>query len=207
MDGQLIPKASTASLPAPFLFIGDHPAMDLLNTVYKTADGSLVDSLACDGDVLRWLALAGWPADAGERPDRDGMLLKTAKQLRESLRAIVEAHRAAQRFKPAMLDSLNGFLEPSRSHLELRLGSDGSFQLGRNWTRKSAAEALAPIAESAAQLFASPDLALVKHCEDAQCVLWFLDRTKSHHRRWCSMAVCGNRNKVAAYRQRKQSEA
>jgi predicted RNA-binding Zn ribbon-like protein len=75
------------------------------------------------------------------------------------------------------------------------------------WTRKSPEEILAPVAELAARLFISHDAAFIKHCEDAQCLLWFVDRTKSHHRRWCSMAVCGNRNKVAAYRQRKLRES
>ncbi|NEJ40784.1 CGNR zinc finger domain-containing protein, partial [Rhizobium ruizarguesonis] len=36
------------------------------------------------------------------------------------------------------------------------------------------------------------------------CTLFFLDTTKSHRRRWCSMALCGNRMKVAAFRSRKQ---
>jgi predicted RNA-binding Zn ribbon-like protein len=35
--------------------------------------------------------------------------------------------------------------------------------------------------------------------------LWFSDQTKSHQRRWCSMEMCGNRHKVAAYRKRRRS--
>ena len=37
--------------------------------------------------------------------------------------------------------------------------------------------------------------------------LMFYDRTKSHKRRWCSMALCGNRHKVAEFRKRRQSAA
>ena len=65
-----------------------------------------------------------------------------------------------------------------------------------------ARQLLAPLAEAAAHLLATADFTLVRKCEDHACTLWFLDRTKSHRRRWCSMALCGNRNKVAAFRQR-----
>lgn len=51
------------------------------------------------------------------------------------------------------------------------------------------------------------DFNLVRKCEDSDCVLWFVDKTKAHRRRWCSMALCGNRNKVASFRQRQLREA
>jgi len=61
---------------------------------------------------------------------------------------------------------------------------------------------LAAIAASAAQLLGGDDLSLVKACQNPQCVLFFYDTTKNHARRWCSMAACGNRAKVAAHYQR-----
>ncbi len=60
--------------------------------------------------------------------------------------------------------------------------------------------------EAAADLLATGDFTLVKRCEDETCVLWFYDQTKSHHRRWCSTVLCGNRHKVAAYRKRRRAE-
>jgi len=35
--------------------------------------------------------------------------------------------------------------------------------------------------------------------------MWFYDRTKSHRRRWCSMALCGNRAKARAHRERQSN--
>ena len=64
---------------------------------------------------------------------------------------------------------------------------------------------LAPLAEAAADLLANADFDLVRHCEGVDCVLWFYDRTKAHRRRWCSMQVCGNRNKVAGFRARRRN--
>jgi predicted RNA-binding Zn ribbon-like protein len=34
------------------------------------------------------------------------------------------------------------------------------------------------------------------------CTLWSYDRTKAHQRRWCSMAICGNRAKARVHRAR-----
>ncbi|MNR58262.1 CGNR zinc finger [compost metagenome] len=68
----------------------------------------------------------------------------------------------------------------------------------------TAEQYLAPLAEMAAQLLVEGDFNLVRECEHPDCVLWFYDRTKSHRRRWCSMALCGNRHKVAEFRKRKQ---
>ncbi|WP_428243533.1 CGNR zinc finger domain-containing protein [Gynuella sp.] len=43
----------------------------------------------------------------------------------------------------------------------------------------------------------------VRQYEAHDCTLVFLDTTKSHRRRWCSVVLCGNRMKVAAFRSRK----
>ncbi|PYU38741.1 MAG: hypothetical protein DMG54_29400 [Acidobacteria bacterium] len=60
----------------------------------------------------------------------------------------------------------------------------------------------APLAHSAATLFATVDHKRVRKC--AQCVLHFYDTSKKGTRRWCSMQLCGNRLKVAAYAARRR---
>jgi predicted RNA-binding Zn ribbon-like protein len=64
-------------------------------------------------------------------------------------------------------------------------------------------ELLHPIAAAAADLICHQDFRLIRACEGPACMLLFLDRTKAHARRWCSMAVCGNRAKAAAHRGRR----
>ena len=56
--------------------------------------------------------------------------------------------------------------------------------------------------DAAADLICNYDFRLIRSCEGSACCLMFLDRTKVHARRWCSMAVCGNRAKAEAYRAR-----
>lgn len=43
----------------------------------------------------------------------------------------------------------------------------------------------------------------LKHCSNPACTMVFYDRGRNNRRRWCSSAVCGNRDKVANYRARK----
>ena len=65
----------------------------------------------------------------------------------------------------------------------------------RRW--ENPRELLDPIAGAAADLICDQDFRLIRSCKGSACLLVFLDRTKAHARRWCSMAVCGNRAKAA----------
>jgi predicted RNA-binding Zn ribbon-like protein len=178
--------------------VGDHLALDLLNTVVRL-DGKLIDSLQSDSDVLRWISNAGWPVQGDLTNSKPDTLLHSARTLREAIRKLIETRKVGKR---ADLAHFNAFLAESQSHLKLSPGKGGILNLEREWKQRTPEEILAPVAEAAAELLATGDFNLVRHCEDAECVLWFYDRTRSHHRRWCSMATCGNRNKVAAFRNR-----
>jgi predicted RNA-binding Zn ribbon-like protein len=189
--------AESLNAQAMPLRIGDHPALDFLNTVARV-NGRLVDSLTSDSDVLQWLERVGWGMEsvAGNLH-----LLEAAHRLREVIRRLVEQGSAEE---SADASALSEFLTQGCSSLRLLSRPEGGRQLKRVWQQRTAGEVLAPLAESAAELIANGDFNLIRQCEDEDCVLWFYDRTKSHHRRWCSMAACGNRHKVAAYRKRQQ---
>ncbi|MFD0029388.1 CGNR zinc finger domain-containing protein [Streptomyces sp. NPDC055059] len=59
-----------------------------------------------------------------------------------------------------------------------------------------------PVGEALARLLSEEDLSDVKTCEGPACTLMFVDHTGGRVRRWCSMAICGNRAKQAAQRNR-----
>jgi predicted RNA-binding Zn ribbon-like protein len=42
----------------------------------------------------------------------------------------------------------------------------------------------------------------LKRCANLGCVLWFYDTSRGGRRRWCSMAICGNRDKVRRHHER-----
>jgi len=60
-----------------------------------------------------------------------------------------------------------------------------------------------PIVQDAATLLTSDMLSRVGMCSDEKCAWLFLDTSKSHKRRWCSMEDCGNRAKFQRHYKRK----
>ena len=176
---------------------GDHPALDLMNTV-MTLDGEQVERWRSDGEVLAWLHAAVPPAVELPAKAPPG-LLAASRVLREQLRQLL-----AQRKDGAVPDLalLNALLARAPRQLVLR-EEEGQARLKIRYLGDAQDALLAPVVEAAAQLLSESRFELVKRCENPACTLWFLDKSKSHQRRWCSMALCGNRHKVATFRKRK----
>ncbi len=162
-------------------------------------NGQIVDLLQRDEDVLHWLKQAGLSAPKVGPHTARMSLLHRARTLRENIRSLVEKRKTGRRGDASLL---NRFLAGAQSHPRLVWNRPRALQIEKVRRKDTAEAILAPVAEAAADLLATADFNLVKRCEDDTCVLWFSDQSKSHHRRWCSMEICGNRQKVAAYRRR-----
>jgi predicted RNA-binding Zn ribbon-like protein len=81
-----------------------------------------------------------------------------------------------------------------------RNGDGLELQMMRRW--RSPESLLLPIGEALAKFVCEEDFANVKACEGHRCTLVFADHTGKRARKWCSMAICGNRAKQAAHRNR-----
>lgn len=180
--------------------VGDHLALDLLNTEAQS-QGEPVDYWTSDEDVLRWLERQGvtTPFDGKRRKSPAGLLVQ-ARELRGVARALVMARKQG---KAAATGGLNDYLHAHVSSPHLEADGKGGFTLARMPRGDAIATLLGPLAEAVAQLLVAGDFDLVRNCEHPDCVLWFYDRTRSHKRRWCSMAACGNRYKAARFRERR----
>jgi len=178
--------------------IGGHLALDLLNTV-AVANGQLTDSLQTDADVNQWLLEHAVAPDPKALEIAGLDLIEKTHALREIIRELVSAKKAGAALK---IDALNAYLQHGASYLQLAKSDANQYRIERVRHKESIEQLLAPIAEAAAELIALDDFSMVRKCESPDCVLWFYDRTKGHKRRWCSMAVCGNRHKVASFRKR-----
>ncbi|WP_339532971.1 CGNR zinc finger domain-containing protein [Pseudomonas mucidolens] len=179
--------------------LADEPVLDLLNT-RANVDGVPRDFWQTDADVERWLVRLGWAGEGGLPVFEKGALLQVARGLREVIREVLEQRKAGQQGDPS---ALNGFLRKAVSHPLLVWPTPGEVRLERQRKQQTPEQFLAPLAEAAAVLLVEGDFGLIRTCEHPECVLWFYDRTKGHKRRWCSMALCGNRHKVAQFRLRK----
>jgi predicted RNA-binding Zn ribbon-like protein len=196
----------------PAIFVGDALGLDFLNSIATPVDAR-IDWIDDGEGLLNWLDQAQLaPADALKSirthalPGEHDKVADQARGLREWFRGFVGQHQGrpltAQDF--AQLAPLNGLLEHEESYRRIvpALGGGGPFQLQtvRRWRTPEAL--LLPIGEALAQLVCEEDFSNVKACEGAACTLLFADHTRSHARRWCDMAVCGNRAKQAAHRRR-----
>lgn len=178
--------------------VGDHLAMDLLNTEARS-QGRVVDYWTTNEEVHRWLAQHGIaPATADVPPD----LAARGRELRTLVRALVSARKAGERVE---MEGLNGYLHGYLTSPHVQRDDEGNPVLARVARGDATASLLGPLAEASARLLVEGDFALVRQCEHPDCVLWFYDRTKSHKRRWCSMAQCGNRHKATRFRKRGQA--
>jgi len=80
--------------------------------------------------------------------------------------------------------------------------ADGYYRWEWQWNKRMLDCILWPIAQSAADLLTSSELATVRLCEAPDCAWLFLDQSRNRSRRWCDMKVCGNRQKARRHYQR-----
>ena len=205
----------TLDKPPAFL-VGDHLALDFLNSVARP-QGAEIDWLGDGHELLDWLEQArAIESAAAARMRRSGRaalddVARQARQFRQWLRKFVTArmgrplHTTAAALAPLneMLATDTSFEQVQAAGRDARPAHRLLLHRVRRW--ENPAELLEPIAVAAADLICNHDFRLIRACEGSGCILLFLDRTKAHARRWCSMAVCGNRAKAAAHRARRAS--
>ena len=124
-----------------------------------------------------------------------------ALALRAVLREMVKQIVAAKTVPPAAVEEINKLLRYRIRFSELISGQEG-FTTRSHAEFDEAIHLLTPIAEAASELLGHADFSLIRKCENPECILYFYDTSKNHVRRWCSMSLCGNRMKVAAYYRR-----
>jgi len=199
-------------MDSPFFFIGDLLAIDFVNTEI-VRDGERVDLLTTPADVFAWLAGAGVAKDTelaslrrSLSPKELDRFLVDVKAFRAEMRKAVDAIARGAKVPPAALHEINRYLNIGAGELRVR-ATDSRYELVEKRRFESTDALLAPIARSMADLLCAGDHSLVRQCEGARCILYFLDISKAHRRRWCSMSACGNRAKVAAHYERKRESA
>ncbi len=131
----------------------------------------------------------------------DAVLLKILR-LRECVRAIFSAVEEGRDFPKAWVAPINEILRVTEGHDEVVV-HEGRWRLEFIGRESGLEWLLAAIARSAAELIVEGQDAPLKRCANAGCRLFFYDDSRTRRRRWCSMAVCGNRHKVAAFLKRK----
>ena len=200
----------------PAIFVGDAMGLDFLNSVAKPVD-TAIDWLDDGEGLLNWLEQARLvPADALRNiraqalPSELDKVAAQARSLREWFRDFVRQHKGHPLTRKALaeLEPLNRLLGRDESFTRIVAGPKGEqaleLQPARRWRTPEAL--LSPIGDALAQFVCAEDFSNVKACEGPACTLLFADHTRGHTRRWCSMALCGNRAKQSAHRHRLKAQ-
>jgi predicted RNA-binding Zn ribbon-like protein len=197
----------------PAIFIADSLGLDFLNSIATPVDMP-IDWLDSGDGLLKWLAQAKLvPANALDEfkaramPGELDNVADQARALREWFRGFVRKHMGRPLAPKALreLEPLNKLLERDEAFSQISRHherDDDRFELRamRRW--RSPESLLLPIGEALAKFVCEEDFANIKACEGHSCTLIFADHTRRRARRWCSMAICGNRAKQAAHRKR-----
>lgn len=201
--------------PAAFAFIGGALCLDFVNSVYGRTRSRQIDTICAYGDLLRW-SVAAFDLDqeqvtrlealaAGDRAGAESVL-RRGLVLREALFEVFTAVTAGRRPAARELEVIDGELAriiPRLCHLRWTTAGP---ELG--WSTTLALDRpLWNVLRSAIDLLVSDQRRQVKQCEAPTCLWFFIDETRNRSRRWCDMAVCGNRAKARRARARQRSTA
>jgi len=191
-----------------FLFVANNSSLDLVNTEVVLS-GVRTDLFETFGDLTRWFEQANLASAAEaqrlarlwtDTPEARAAL-QAARALRSALRNAVERVARMGRVPSSLADVLGKELREPRVATAV-VPSHGRLETRPHWILEKPSDLLAPVAHSAATFFATADYSAIRKCENPNCILFFYDTSKNHSRRWCSMDLCGNRAKVAAFRER-----
>lgn len=191
-----------------FIAVGNNLSLDFINTKI-IENGELKDLLTDFTDLAAWAAAT----DLLEKSEAERLVdewkdsaeindaFARAIDFREILREMIANLSGGKTVSKRAIAAINSEIQNQSGSIEIRKTENGFEKTFRADFREPR-QLLAPVAESAADLLCYGVPARLRKCENPECVLYFYDGTKNHSRRWCSMQVCGNRHKAAAFYRR-----
>jgi len=152
------------------------------------------DDIATPGELAAWLRGRGL---IREGDDVDGEVFVAARALRAALRELALANTLGAPPGPERLEAIDAAL--GAFPLVVRAGSDGP---GVAPAGTGARRGLAAIVAVVAAARAAGTWERLKACRQETCGWLFYDVSRNRSSSWCSMRVCGGREKSRAYRRR-----
>jgi predicted RNA-binding Zn ribbon-like protein len=194
-------------LAAPSFLLGGRLAIDFANI--PSYPGAPAEHLSWEELIVFLQASSIVSAErgssllalSGSDPDAAQTLLSRSVRLRDALRRAFAAMARKDGIAREWTEPINEILRITEGHDEL-VANGTAWKMefiaregGLDWL-------LAAIARSAAEIIVEGARARLRVCANAGCGLFFSDNSRTHRRRWCSMAICGNRHKVASFARR-----
>jgi len=154
-------------------------------------------ALTTPAELRTWLHEHGLAA--ADAPVTEGDL-RRAVALRESLRALLQAHTHAETPAASTLEHLNQLA--GDAPLTVRFQNDGEARLVPDIGGVDGA--FARLLSIALRAMLDGSWRRLKACSNPPCARAFYDGSKNASGKWCAMASCGNRLNARAYRRRRQ---
>ncbi len=188
--------------------------LDFANTLDNRLTEDIHDNLNSYDDFVALSRQAGLVTDAGaehflrdarRNPEEAREVLLRARDLREVMYRIFLAIAEGAHPAAADLHALNVALTRVMAHARIVPHNSG-FVWGWEEEERVLDSLLWPIIRSAADLLTSSELEGVRVCAAEECSWLFLDTSKNHTRRWCSMKSCGNRAKARRHYKKEKAQ-
>lgn len=190
-----------------FEHIGGHELIDLVNTeIIK--NGQKVDLIKNQESLFFWMLDIGLITNESVlfSQTSEAPLLEEVRAFRQQMRQMLVAITNRQPIPQTTIDSINRLLTHWQGQPRL-IKHEGEFihKMTHQFTNPN--QLLAQLGYVAAHFLANVELKYVKRCNNSECIRYFLDTSRNHSRRWCSMQGCGNRHKARVHYARKTDNA
>jgi predicted RNA-binding Zn ribbon-like protein len=190
-----------------FEWSGGHSALDFVNTLDDRPLERPVEILATYRDLVLFTELAGLiePAVARKLRARSGpecsRVVTRARALREHFFGILAVAHADEPAPQADLDAIAAAAQAAHAARMLVAEASGSLASYR-WLRPVSLETPLHACALAVENLLVMDIGRgrIRQCGAPDCEVYFIDTSKGHRRRWCSMENCGNREKQRRWR-------
>jgi len=180
-----------------FTFRGGSLALDFAATLGGRKREQTRELLETPRDLARWFAAAGLSVHGVNVTADD---LAAARALREAIYRLALARIGGAAPLPAADRRL------LNRHAALATPAPRLDAAGVRWSRAETPALLAAVARAGVELLGGPFADRVRQCSGSRCAILFVDMSRSGHRKWCSMSGCGNKAKVATFRERNRTE-
>jgi predicted RNA-binding Zn ribbon-like protein len=184
--------------------------LDFINTLENERAGT-VEHLTSAADALRWLRehdllhrqmFDDLSAKVEADPAFADQAMRRLRRIRSGLRELVDAKVEHRPPDPAALRDVNRALRTQYVY-ELVPASDG-ISLDHRHEGDPVDGALARLSETIARELTQGEAERLRICANDECRWVFYDSSAAGRRKWCDMATCGNRAKVARHRARQR---
>lgn len=186
------------------------PALDFVNTVHDRLDPDPRDDFERYQDLLAFGRQAGLLKSeeaeqlaelAERRPHEATAVLARAKATRETIFRLMAAIANGRTPADDDICCLNDDLVEALAHGWIT--KDGPrFRWGWRPEPTALDRPLWPVIHSAYEFLLYGEHERLRMCAADDCSWLFIDTSRNKSRKWCSMQSCGNRAKIARYRER-----